>query len=499
MRYISTRNGALELTGAQVIVRGLSEDGGLFVPEHFPNAAQAELKALIGMDYTARAAWLLGKYLDEFDSGELLGMTEGAYGGKFEGGNPAPVKTLDARTYVLELFHGPTCAFKDMALQLLPRLMAASKRKLGDGRRSCILAATSGDTGKAALEGFADVDGTQCVVFYPHGGVSEAQRLQMVTQRGGNVDVFAVRGNFDAIQRGVKKIFASASARASAAAMRCELSSANSINFGRLVPQIAYYFAAYAELAARGAIEIGDEIEFAVPTGNFGNILAGIYAKWMGLPVKRFICASNRNRILDDFMRTGVHDVRREFFRTTSPSMDILLSSNLERLLFEMAGRNDACIRGWMQSLAREGVYRIDANVRARMSGLLSSGWADDGEAAEQIRRTFKTCGYLMDTHTAVAMRVMNDYRERTGDAAPCVVVSTASPFKFSPAVLRALWNGAAVPKDAFECAAALERECGLEMPAPLRELRQLSERHRAVINIDDMEAAICGAMAKKL
>ncbi len=485
------------MTGPQVIVRGLAPDGGLFVPERFCALGLGEIGALAGLDYEARAARVLGALLDEFAPQELRRMVASAYGGKFEADAPAPVRQLDARTHVLELFHGPTCAFKDMALQLLPHLMVASKRLLGDGRRVCILAATSGDTGKAALEGFAGVEGTQCVVFYPHGGVSEAQRLQMVTQRGDNVDVVAVRGNFDDTQRGVKRIFSDAELNARAAELGSALSSANSINFGRLAPQVAYYFSAYADLVARGAIALGDEVEFAVPTGNFGNILAGIYAKWMGLPVKRYICCSNRNRILDDFLRTGVYDARREFYRTTSPSMDILISSNLERLLFEVAGRDAAKVRGWMERLAREGMYEIDADARARMAGLLTSGWADDAAVAAQIKRTWDEHGYLLDTHTAVAVRVLEEHRARTGDDAPCVVVATASPFKFSADVLRALAGDA--PADAFECAAELERRCGVAMPKPLSELRQLPVRHSKVVDAAGMDAAVLDAISKKL
>ncbi len=497
MRYMSTRDAALNMTGAQVIVRGLAPDGGLFVPERFCALGLDGIGALAGLAYEARAARVLSAMLDEFAPTELERMTQRAYGGKFEGGAPAPVRTLDADTHVLELFHGPTCAFKDMALQLLPHLMVASKRALGDERRVCILAATSGDTGKAALEGFAGVEGTQCVVFYPYGGVSEAQRLQMVTQRGDNVDVVAVRGNFDDTQRGVKRIFSDAELAARVAELGCELSSANSINFGRLAPQVAYYFSAYVDLVARGAIALGDEIEFAVPTGNFGNILAGIYAKWMGLPVKRFICCSNRNRILDDFLRTGVYDVRREFYRTTSPSMDILISSNLERLLFEMAGRDSDKLRGWMERLMREGIYEVDAGTRARMALLISSGWADDAAVAAQIKRTWDEHGYLLDTHTAVAMHVLAEYRAHTGDRTPCVVVATASPFKFSADVLRALAGDA--PADAFECAAELERRCGVAMPRPLSELKQLPERHNKVVDAQGMDAAVLDAVAKKL
>ena len=497
MEFLSTRDDGIRLSGAQAIVKGLSQDGGLFVPESFPHVELKDIGAMADMKYVERAAYILGLFLNDFSADELKKMVSDAYNGKFESGEPAPVKTLDARTHVLELSHGPTCAFKDMALQLLPHLMVASKRKLGDNKRVCILAATSGDTGKAALEGFRDVEGTQCVVFYPHGGVSPTQRLQMVTQRGNNVDVVAVRGNFDDTQRGVKRIFGSDDIKARLEKMGCELSSANSINFGRLAPQIAYYFSAYADLIARGAIALGDEIEFAVPTGNFGNILAGIYAKWMGLPVKRFICCSNRNRILDDFLRTGTYDVRREFYKTTSPSMDILISSNLERLLFEMSGRNAALVREWMGELMSGGIYRVDDDTRRRMDELLSSGWADDYAVSAEIKHTWNEHKYLMDTHTAVAMRVMREYRERTCDATPCVVVSTASPFKFSADVLRAL-KGADVPMDAFDCADELERVSGMHMPNQLRELKTLPVLHEGVTTPEGMDDAVFNAVLKK-
>ncbi len=496
MRYISTRGGEAGLSGAQAVVRGLAQDGGLFVPEKFAHLDIEEIKALSGMSYVERAAHILSLFFDEFSYDELRSMAAGAYEDKFESGETAPVRTLNGDTHVLELFHGPTCAFKDMALQLLPRLMVASKRKTGDNRKVCILAATSGDTGKAALEGFCDVEGTQCVVFYPHGGVSAMQRMQMVTQRGGNVDVVAVRGNFDDTQRGVKRIFGDEDMRAKLDEMGSALSSANSINFGRLAPQIVYYFSTYVDLAASGRISWGDEIEFAVPTGNFGNILAGIYAKWMGLPVKRFICCSNRNRVLDDFLRTGVYDVRREFYRTTSPSMDILISSNLERLLFEMSGRDAARVRGWMEQLMSGGEYRVEDDARARMDELLASGWADDRDVAEEIRRVWSESGYLMDTHTAVAMRVLREYRQRSLDTTPCVVVSTASPFKFSADVLRALKGDA--PADDFECARELEQVSGIKMPAPLAELGSLPVRHDCVLEPAGMEEAVLKAVSSR-
>ena len=351
MSFISTRGGAC-VTASQAILRGLAPDGGLYVPAVFPQMTLADIAALTKLDYRARALTILRGYLDDFNAQELADAIASAYeAAKFDDAAIAPTKKLDSNTHVLELFHGPTLAFKDMALQLLPHLTTLSAKKNGENREVAILVATSGDTGKAALEGFKDVPGTSCTVFYPTDGVSDVQKLQMTTTGGENTHVIALNGNFDDAQSGVKALFSSADFHQQVNARGKVLSSANSINFGRLVPQIVYYFSAYADLLNAGAIALGDEVNFVVPTGNFGNILAGYYARSMGLPVKKLICASNRNNVLTDFFLGGVYDTRRQFFKTTSPSMDILISSNLERLLFECADRDGALIARWMQQL----------------------------------------------------------------------------------------------------------------------------------------------------
>ena len=358
MYYVSTRDVSRRLTASQAIVDGLSRDGGLYLPEQIPQITTEEIKALAALSYPERAAKIMKRYLDEFTEEELLGFAKNAYGpAKFDTPAAAPVVKLTENTYIQELWHGPTCAFKDMALQMLPYLLAASLKKTGEEKTVCILVATSGDTGKAALEGFRDVDRTKILVFYPNGGVSDMQKLQMVTQEGKNVGVCAVRGNFDDAQTGVKRIFSDEALREELAGRGYFLSSANSINWGRLLPQIVYYVSAYCDLLNTGAIEAGDAVNFCVPTGNFGNILAAYYAKRMGLPVGKLICASNSNNVLTDFLRTGVYDKNRPFHTTMSPSMDILVSSNLERLLFDLSGENDAEVKGYMDALAKTGKY----------------------------------------------------------------------------------------------------------------------------------------------
>lgn len=482
MKYVSTRDKARQVDAAQAIVAGLSHEGGLYVPEDFPSFSADRIESMAGMTYAARAGEVLSAYLTDYTRQEIDECVAGAYAAERFGDDPAPLKAV-GDMHVLELWHGPTHAFKDMALQMLPRLMTRAMKKTGVDQRVFILVATSGDTGKAALEGFCDVEGTQVGVFYPVDGVSPAQRLQMITQEGKNVHVCAVKGNFDDAQTGVKRIFGDDAFAKELAEKGYVLSSANSINWGRLVPQVAYYFSAYADLLKTGAIRMGQEVNFCVPTGNFGNILAAYYAKRMGLPVGRLVCASNANNVLFDFIEQGVYDANRPFHKTTSPSMDILVSSNLERLLFELCGRDDAQVSAWMQALRTGGEYTVDAGTRAALQESFSAGWAGDETALAAISRVNAECGYTMDPHTAVAWAVAEQYRKATGDARPMVIVSTASPYKFGRSVLTALEGAAAAEKlDEFACSDELERVSGLPMPRTLRELPTKEKRHNDVV-----------------
>lgn len=484
MRYVSTRDDTARASGAQAIVSGLAPDGGLYFPEHMPRFAPEGLAALLTADYPTRAAHILAQWLTDFALPDLLGMCRAAYAG-FD----LPVKALGDGLHALELFHGPTLAFKDVALQLLPHLLKASGEFVGESRDILILVATSGDTGKAALEGFADVPGVSICVFYPEGGVSEAQRLQMVTQTGDNTRVVAVRGNFDDAQTGVKKIFTDPAIAALLDERGVVLSSANSINLGRLLPQIAYYCSAYLDMVKAGSVAMGDEINICVPTGNFGNILAAHFAREMGLPVHTLVCASNVNNVLTDFMRTGVYDRNRAFHLTTSPSMDILISSNLERLLFELSDRDDGQVRGFMAALSSTGQYRLTGAALERLQAGFWAGFADEQAVADEIKQTFAAQNYLIDPHTAVAFRIARDYRAATGDARPMLVTATASPYKFGRAVLEAL-AGAAVGDD-FACCDQLAALSGQQTPEAIAALKTRPVRHRAICDIADMWGAI--------
>ena len=475
MKYASTRGG-LPVSAAQAIVRGLGEGGGLFVPDAFPAVPMTEITHMANMSYVERAVCVLKRFLTDFSEEKLREMAAAAYA-RFDTGAVAPLHALENGVSVLELWHGPTLAFKDVALTLLPHLMTASARATGEEREILILVATSGDTGKAALSGFQDVPGTGCAVFYPQGGVSEAQRLQMVTQRGENTHVIAVKGNFDDAQTGVKRIFSDEAAAEKLNEKGVVLSSANSINWGRLVPQIVYYFSAYADLLAAGSIEPGDKVNFCVPTGNFGNILAAHYAALMGLPVGKLICASNENNVLTDFINTGVYDRRREFHLTTSPSMDILISSNLERMLYELCGRDCARVNEWMSALKEKGIYQVDDASKEKLQAIMYGGWASEEACAEEIKRVWDEERYLIDPHTAVAMSVMRAYRGETGDMRPCVVASTASPFKFGRAVAAAL--GMATDASDFELCERLTEKTGVKIPAAISELPTLPVRHK--------------------
>ena len=484
----STRSRAFTAAPSRAVLEGIAPDGGLYVPVGFPSF---DWKAAVGKDTLGIALDVLDAVLDDYGREEMKELVRRAYEGKFETPDLCPLVPV-GDSYILELFRGPTSAFKDVALSMLPQLTAASRKKCGVTDEIVILTATSGDTGKAALEGFHDVEGTKIIVFYPEGGVSRTQRAQMVTQKGENVFVCAIRGNFDDAQTGVKKIFAEVREKDLLRGKNARLSSANSINIGRLAPQITYYFKAYGDLLRRGAIRIGEKVDFTVPTGNFGDILAGYFAKKMGLPAGRLVCASNRNSVLTDFIRTGVYDRRRPFYKTTSPSMDILVSSNLERLLFLLSDGNAEEVAGYMKDLAEKGVYTVSPELLARLQAEFSAGFATDEEAAKTIRETYTGSGYLCDPHTAVAMKVA---RENRG-ASPMVVLSTASPYKFSAAVLSALGEDAS--GDEFEVMERLSRKTGVPVPKNLAGLKNEKERHFDVIGKDEMLSYVLSCVEGK-
>ncbi len=486
MKYVSTRNKEYKITAAQAIARGLAPDGGLMTPECFPRITAEELERLCEMNYEQRAVDVMRRFLDEFTEGELADFAAAAYGGgKFSHPDVAPVKALEDGVYCLELWRGPTCAFKDMALQMLPHLLTASLRKTGEDKTVCILVATSGDTGKAALEGFRDVDGTRILVFYPKDGVSAIQQLQMNTQEGDNVGVCAVIGNFDDAQTGVKKLFSDPALSDTLAERGYFFSSANSINWGRVLPQIVYYVSLYCDLVKRGSLRMGERVNVCVPTGNFGNILAAYYAKKMGVPLGKLICASNRNNVLTDFLRTGVYDRNRTFYTTDSPSMDILISSNLERMLFELSGGDDALVKEYMEQLAATGRYEVRGDIRERLAELFAAGCCDDEQTAAAVGRMWAEQGYLIDPHTAVAFHVLEEYRANGGDETPAVVVSTASPYKFCSAVLPAL--GVDALGEGTEILAQLREVTGVDIPAPLAALAGKAVRFDGVTEKEHM------------
>ena len=479
MKYQSTRNRALTASPAEAVLAGIAPDGGLFMPEAIPSM---DWQALLQEDTLTMSARILSALLPDYP--DMDALVHRGYAGKFETEELTPVVPVGGR-YVLELFRGPTSAFKDVALSLLPLLISDARDILGVKDEMLILTATSGDTGKAALEGFHDVPGTKIIVFYPHGGVSAVQQAQMVTQEGGNVKVCAVRGNFDDTQTGVKKIFA-ACAEKELAGVR--LSSANSINIGRLAPQIVYYFKAYADLVRCGRIQIGEPVHFCVPTGNFGDILAGYFAKRMGLPVGKLICASNRNDVLTEFLSTGVYDKRRTFYKTTSPSMDILVSSNLERLLSLLTG-DDAYVAGLMKQLNEQGHYKVSDELLKKLKAEFSCGCCDDAAAAETIGRLWAEENYLCDPHTAVAWNVAEQFGKTCSGGAPVVVLSTASPYKFPAAVLSAL--GQKAGEDEFAVMEELHARTGVPVPKNLAALREKPVRHKDVIGREDMLAYV--------
>ena len=491
MYYKSTRDSSLQVTSAAAIAQGISADGGLFIPSEIPAITMDELKALADMSYAERANVVFGKFLTDFTPEEISYCTSHAYSTKnFETENIAELTKAFDNANILELWHGPTCAFKDMALQILPYLLTTSLKKNGEDKKVVILVATSGDTGKAALEGFKDVPGTEIMVFYPDHGVSSMQKRQMATQEGGNVGVCAIEGNFDDCQNGVKMIFTDNAVKEKLAKAGKMFSSANSINWGRLAPQIVYYVSAYAEMAKKGEIQFGDVINVVVPTGNFGNILAAYYAKNMGVPIGKLICASNINKVLTDFIETGVYDRNRDFYATCSPSMDILISSNLERLLYILTGGDDVQIRDWFGKLSKEGKYEVTDEIKAKLQADFVGGFCDDAETKKTIHDFKEKYGYTCDTHTAVAVKVYLDYIAKTGDTTKTLIASTASPYKFSASVLEAI-EGQASNADEYEQVAHLAEVSGLPVPQSLTDLRNKPVRFSEVITKETMESYV--------
>ena len=490
MMYQSTRDAShKKYSAAEVIKMGLAPDGGLFIPESIPTLTTDEILALCKDTYPVRAAKILGKFLTDYTYEELLSDCEAAYAEASFPGGAAPLVHVHDNVYSLELWHGPTAAFKDMALQIMPRLLSRAIVKTGETRDALILVATSGDTGKAALEGYKDIDRIKIMVFYPVDGVSRVQKLQMATQTGGNVNVCAIRGNFDDAQTGVKKIFGDAEMAEKLNEKGYVLSSANSINWGRLAPQIVYYFSAYCDLLNNGTLQLGETMDVCVPTGNFGNIFAGYIAKLMGLPVRHFVCASNKNNILTDFLRTGTYDRNRDFHLTMSPSMDILISSNLERLLCLTAGEERTT--AYMESLKTKGAYTVDSDVLAAINENFSGYFADEATTAATIKSYFEDYGYLADTHTAVALASADQYIASldAADVRPMVVDSTASPYKFAADVYESL--GRTQPADPLAALDELVAATGTEIPYPLRGLGEREVRFTRVINADEMPATV--------
>ena len=491
MNYNSTRNNELKVTAAQAIAKGIAPDGGLFVPEYTPKLGAQDFNNLRKLSYVERAEYILKNFLTDFTDEDIKYCTTGAYEGTFENNQPAPLYSLNDNTEILELWHGPTCAFKDLALQLLPYLLTTSAKKVASGKETVILVATSGDTGKAALEGFKDVDGTRIIVFYPNDGVSPMQKFQMCTQAGENVSVCAINGNFDDAQSAVKTIFTDSHTVQLLDENGMQFSSANSINWGRLAPQIVYYVSAYCDLLEKGKAVDKTGFNVVVPTGNFGNILAAYYAKKMGVPINKLICASNANNVLTDFLNTGKYDRNRKFYTTVSPSMDILISSNLERMLYELSNRNDKLIADWQKSLSNEGTFTVSDAVKLRLDEIFYGGCCDDKQTLETIKETFEKYGYLCDTHTAVAVSVHNDYVKKTGDNTLTVIASTASPYKFSASVLSAF--GEKAPEQEFDAVDMLNSKTDVAIPEPLNQLKKATVRFRDVCEKQDIKNTVLG------
>lgn len=491
MNYISTRDKSVKVTAAKAIAQGISVEGGLFVPDNFPTFTKEDFLKLSKMDYKEKANYVLKFFLNDFTEEEIEYCVNGAYTGSFDNEQPAPISLIGKNANILELWHGPTCAFKDLALQLLPYLLTTSAKKVNNGKKTVILVATSGDTGKAALEGFKDVPDTEILVFYPSEGVSPMQKLQMDSQAGENVHVCAIKGNFDDAQTGVKKIFTDSAVKEKLAQNNMLFSSANSINWGRLAPQIVYYVSAYCDLLTRE--DFNGDFNIVVPTGNFGNILAAYYAKKMGVPVNKLICASNTNNVLTDFINTGTYNRNRDFYTTISPSMDILISSNLERMLFELCGNNDTEVAAIQADLANKGSFTVSDEIKAQMNKLFWGGCCDDADTLATIGKYFGEYGYLCDTHTAVALNVYEQYVKETGDDRPTVIASTASPYKFAKSVLSAVSEKTA--DDEFGTVRLLAEVTNTEIPAPIEALENATVRFKEICEKDNMLNAVYSAL----
>lgn len=486
--YKSTRSGQNTITASQAILKGLAEDGGLFVPTAIPKLS-VSVEELSKMSYQETAYAVMKEFLTDFTKEELMDCIEKAYDSKFDTEEIAPLVNADG-TYFLELFHGKTIAFKDMALSILPHLLTTSARKNNVKNEIVILTATSGDTGKAAMAGFADVAGTRIVVFYPKGGVSPIQEKQMLTQKGENTHVIGIKGNFDQAQSGVKEIFGNKELEEEMARAGFQFSSANSINIGRLVPQVVYYVYSYAKLVENEQIQNGEKINVVVPTGNFGNILAAFYAKNMGIPIAKLICASNDNKVLFDFFQTGVYDRNREFILTTSPSMDILISSNLERLIYKLAGEDAEKNAQYMKDLSGEGKYEITSDMKAQLEDFYGN-FATEAETAETIHKLYDQTGYIIDTHTAVAAAVYNKYKEETKDETKTIIASTASPFKFTRSVMNAIDQEKYSDMSDFELVDELSTIGKVDVPDAIEEIRDAQIRHNTVCEVGDMEKEV--------
>ena len=479
-KYVSTRGQQRPLDFCDAILQGIGSDGGLLVPDF--ELDQKDLKALQHLSYVDMATEIMTSFVGEQEKEEMRALCQKAYGQNLFPREVVPVKQA-GDVFIAELFQGPTAAFKDMALSLLPHFMTYSLKKKGEQRKVMILAATSGDTGKAALEGFKDVDGTYIQVFYPVDGVSPIQKQQMVTQTGNNVDVVGIQGNFDDAQRAVKQAFQSSALKDLCDEHHVFLSSANSINIGRLIPQIVYYFYSYMTLVNKNEIRLGESVHFTIPSGNFGNCLAGVLAKKMGLPIQKFIVASNKNNILTDFFRTGKYDARREFYKTNAPAMDILVSSNLERLVYMMA-QDSQKVKSYMDDLNRNGVYEISSDLLEKIQDVFKAGWLNEDEVLDTIKTCFEQTGYLLDTHTAIGYGVYKEYQKTSGDETKTIILATASPYKFADSVYKALTDQSLSEYQAIE---AVYEKTGVDIPKPLVQLDQKEILHQKVIDKDDI------------